>query len=158
MAQLLTVDQVLQEGKCYRVSWYDTAHTIMLMEIFGPWTWEDAFASVPKINEWVAAETHPVYTVFYYHLTSTSLFPRGANGLTNIRKLVEIDPPNEQLVFFVRQDSLTRQFMNIVSKTYGFRHFLKKYRFLSSLDEALAQIEQHKAAQKISSPSSPQPI
>lgn len=143
MVHLLTVDQVLQEGNSYRLSWHNPERTLMLMEIFSAWTWEEAFASVPKLNQLIEAEEHPVYTAYYYHSSDVSFFPTGASSLANLRKIMELDPPNEMLVFFVRQDSLTRQFMNIVTKTYGFRQVLKKYRFVRSFDEVLAQMHEH---------------
>ncbi len=150
MTQLLTVDQVLQEEKSYRVSWYDAAHTIMLMEIFGPWTWEEAFNAIPKFNNWIVAEGHPVYTIYHYYNANASFFPKGIGGLGNLRKLLEIDAPNEQLIFFVKPDSVTGRLISIVTTAYGFSHVMKKYRFVNAFDEALAQIEQHKQAAKTS--------
>jgi hypothetical protein len=139
MSELLHVHEVLQTSPSYRLSWYNPQKTIIVLEITGPWTWDEAFRVIPLLNRMVEAQPHPVYSLYYYRVVSASLLPKGA-GLTNLRKLVEFDPPNEKLVIFIRQDTLTRNFMSLVSRVYGLRQVLQKYRFVASWEEALRQV------------------
>ncbi|MCS6835974.1 MAG: hypothetical protein NZ750_08155 [Anaerolineae bacterium] len=140
---LLEVAEVLKESEVFRLSWFDAEKTIIVTEILKPWTWEDAFDVVPLLNRMVEQQPHDVYTTYYYHIRSIALLPKG--GMANLRRLLEIDPPNEKLVIFVRQDNLTRQLMSVVSKVYGLNKIMGKYRFVTSWQEAMAQIEAHKA-------------
>lgn len=141
MVTLLPVDEVLQEGHCFRLSWYTKDHSIILLEIFDAWTWDDAMRFIPNLNKLIEAQTHPVYSLYYYHVSHASLFPKGFAGTSNLRRLVEMDPPNEALVIFIRQDMLTRQFISIVTRT--FRLNRSKYRFVATLEDALALVEKH---------------
>lgn len=146
MSNLLIVDEVIAETDVTRVSWYDSQKTIAVLEIKQQWRWEDAYPSVSKLNEIVMAQPHPVYTIYYYQMAKTPLFPKGVH-LANLRKLVEINPPNEQLVIFIRSDKLLYNLIMIVSKTYGLRHIFQKYRFLNAWQDALAEIQKHQSAQ-----------
>jgi hypothetical protein len=144
VVDFLNVHEVLQTSISYRLSWYDAEKTIIVLEVTGPWRWEEAFSVIPLLNRLVEAQPHPVYSLYYYRVVSASLLPKGA-GLTNLRKLVEFDPPNEKLVIFIRQDTLTRNFMNLVSRVYGLRQVLQKYRFVSTWEEALHQVAADRA-------------
>ncbi|HRF97675.1 MAG TPA: hypothetical protein PLZ51_20855, partial [Aggregatilineales bacterium] len=86
---------------------------------------------------------HSIYTIFEYITDQSTLLPKGTNIL-NIRHLVEFDPPNEQLVIFIREDSLTRSLLTILAKVYSMNQLINKYRFVHTWDEAMAQIEAHK--------------
>jgi len=144
MSTPLAVSEVLKASDNLRLSWFDPHKSIIVVEIFGPWTWENAFEFVPLMNHIVERQPNNVYTVYYYQTRSTTLLPKGS-GLTNLHRLVEINPPNEKLVFFVRQDSLTRQFMSMVGKVYGMADMLRKYRFVATWQEAMQIIEMDKA-------------
>ncbi|MCS6835992.1 MAG: hypothetical protein NZ750_08250 [Anaerolineae bacterium] len=141
---MLEVAEVLKQSEVFRLSWFDQEKTIIVLEIFRPWTWEDAFASVPLLNQTVEQQPHAVYSVYHYYVKSSALLPHGSN-LTKLRRLLELDPPNERLVFFVRQDVLTTRLMNALSSAYGLSQLMKKYRFVMSWQEALEQIEADKA-------------
>ncbi|MCU0480071.1 MAG: hypothetical protein MUE54_02535 [Anaerolineae bacterium] len=146
MSDSLIVDEVITETDVIRVSWYNPEKTIAILEIKKQWNWEDAYPSVAKLNEIVMSQPHPVYTIYYYRMAKAPLFPKGVN-LPNLRKLVEFDPPNEQLVIFVRSDRLLYNLIMILSKTYGLRHIFQKYRFLNTWSDALAEIQKHQASQ-----------
>lgn len=146
MANLLDVHEVLHETDIVRVSWLSDQRDIALMEIKKQWNWQTAIVAVEVINKAVMAQPHPVYTVYIYQMQNTPLFPTGVK-LANLRRLIEIDPPNEQLVIFVRTDGLLRRFVYILSKTYGLRHVLKKYQFVDTWQQALEAIQRHRATQ-----------
>lgn len=146
MVNLLDVHEVLHETDIVRVSWLSDQRDIALMEIKKQWNWQEAIVAVEIINKAVMAQPHPVYTVYIYQMKNTPLFPTGVK-LTNLRRLIEIDPPNEQLVIFVRTDGLLRRFVYILSKTYGLRHILKKYQFVDTWQQALEAIQRHRATQ-----------
>lgn len=149
MINLLNVYEVLHETNIVRVSWLSDQRDIALMEIKQQWNWQEAIVAVEIINKAVMAQSHPVYTVYIYQMKNTPLFPTDIK-LTNLRRLIEIDPPNEQLVIFVRADGLLRRFVYILSKTYGLRYILKKYQFVDTWEQALALIQHHRATQNAS--------
>ncbi|MDX2077985.1 MAG: hypothetical protein SFZ02_16265 [bacterium] len=146
MPDMRPLYELLREGKNYRIGWLDAGRKIAVLEILGPWKWDEALDIIPFLNEQVASVGHPVYTIYEYNGKHMAFLPRGG-GILNIRRLVEIDPPNEQLVIFIKQDSLTLNFVNIVFKVYGLRQIVQKYRFVATWEEAMAQIEQHRAGQ-----------
>ncbi|HRF95909.1 MAG TPA: hypothetical protein PLZ51_11970, partial [Aggregatilineales bacterium] len=146
MADMRPLYELLREDKNYRIGWFDAGRTIAVLEIRGPWIWDEAFDIIPYLNKQVASVGHPVYTIYEYNSKSMAFLPRGGSIL-NIRRLVEIDPPNEQLVVFVKHDSLTRSFVNIIFKVYGLRQIVHKYRFVATWEEAMTQIDQHRASQ-----------
>lgn len=141
---MLDVHEILRDTKISRVSWLSGDKDIIVMEIKQQWDWEEAIIAVETINHAVMAQPNPVYTVYIYQMRHTPLFPTGVK-LGNLRRLIEIDPPNEQLVIFVRTDGLMRRFIGILSKTYGLRHILHKYHFVATWDEARAVIDKHRA-------------
>lgn len=146
---LLDVTEILHDSPITRVSWLSGDKDIIVMEIKQQWDWQEAITAVEIINKAVMAQPNPVYTVYIYQMRHTPLFPTGVK-LGNLRRLIEIDPPNEQLVIFVRTDGLMRRFIGILSKTYGLRHILHKYHFVSNWDEAQALINKHRAKQSSS--------
>lgn len=146
---LLDVTEILHDSPITRVSWLSGDKDIIVMEIKQQWDWQEAITAVEIINKAVMAQPNPVYTVYIYQMRHTPLFPTGVK-LGNLRRLIEIDPPNEQLVIFVRTDGLMRRFIGILSKTYGLRHILQKYHFVATWDEAQALINKHRAKQSSS--------
>lgn len=148
---LLDVYEVLFETDIVRISWLTETKDIIVMEIKGQWHWEVAITAVETINQHVLArQPDPVYTIYYYQMPKIPLFPRTVK-LANLRRLIEIDPPNEQLVIFVRTDSLLQRFINILTKTYGLRHILQKYKFVPTWENAMTEIEKHRASHRASS-------
>jgi len=144
MSSLLEVSEVLNDYGKFRVSWFDADRTIIVLEISSAWTWEEAFEILPLMAQHIERQPHGVYTVFYYHVSSANLLPRGS-ALTNLRRLVEMSPPNERMVLYVRQDTLTRQLITLLSKVYGLASILRKHHFVATWEEALQRIEADKA-------------
>lgn len=136
----LEVAEVLKQSDVFRLSWFDVSKTIIVLEIFKAWTWDDAFDVVPLLGQMIQSQAHDVYSVYYYHIRKSSLLPR--DGLANLQQLVNLSPPNEKLVFFIHQDTLTAHFVTMLGRVY---RFVRKYRFVTSLDEAMSQIETDKA-------------
>ncbi|MCU0513545.1 MAG: hypothetical protein MUE40_13370 [Anaerolineae bacterium] len=146
MITFLKVHEVLQQGPSYRLSWYNAEHTMIVLEIFDRWTWDEALVAVPLLNRLIEEAGQPVYSLYYYRVSHLSLFPRGT-GLSNLRRILELDPRNEKLVFFIHQDAITRQFITLLSRVYGLRQMLHKYRFVDTWEEALHQIDADRAPQ-----------
>lgn len=149
---MLNVHEILRDTDISRVSWASADKGVIVMEIKQQWNWEEAIIAVETINTAVLTQQpHSVYTVYIYQMRHTPLFSTGVK-LTNLRRLIEMDPPNEQLVIFVRTDGLMRRFIGILSKTYGLRHILKKYHFVATWEEAIATIDNHRAILSASNP------
>ena len=74
-----------------------------------------------------------------------SLLPKGGGAIVNIRKLLENDPSVEQLQIFVIRFNLLRILINSVMSAYNLVRIEHKYRYVTSLEEALRIIEKHRS-------------
>lgn len=147
MADSLTVYEVVNETEVFRLSWYNSEKNIFVLEIKQQWRWEDAIISAKISNENVVSQApNPVYTVYYYRMKTIPLIPKGLS-LANMRKLIEIDLANEQLVIFVHFDSMLSSLVRVVSKAYTLRYVFQKYRFVNTFPDALAEIQKHQQSQ-----------
>lgn len=115
--------------------WYDDDHTILVCDIRDRWTWDEAHAVVHEQLEWMKTVKHGVHTVFWLHGIPT--FPTGGSALTNIRKLMSMEGENEELSIFIGVNRFGQTMADMAGKVYGFRDLLARYRFVSSIEEAL---------------------
>jgi len=129
----------------YRISWYDADKTILLCEVTERWSWDETYAVIHEMNRWCSAAQHGVYTIFHFH-NKTALLPGGRTAIADIRKLIDNEHPNDQLILFVGASALVTSLVNIAGQVYGMRSILARFRFVYSLEEALLKIERHKAA------------
>lgn len=137
------MSNIIHEGDGYVIRWYDDAESILMVEIARNWTWEEAHEVVGIVNETLFAADHNVATV--YHLANgVRALPRGGAALPNLRRLMLVDPPNEELIVFIGGGTLLRSFMGVVGKTYGLRAIVSKHRFVATLDEALQKVADHR--------------
>lgn len=145
MADDIAHHEVVSETDVYRIIWLNPEKSIIVFEIKMQWRLEDALVGVRLLNDTVMQAEHPVYTIYHYKIKGISFFPRGV-GLSSLRRLVEIDPPNEQLVIFIRADGLIRNLIRVISKSYGLRHIFQKYHYVETWAEAISTIEKHQQA------------
>jgi hypothetical protein len=132
----------LSEAK-YTLSWYDPEHTILLCEIMERWSWEDTHAVIAEMNEWCSTVQHGVYSVFHFQRNAT-LLPQGKTAITDVRKLMNTEHPNDQLIIFVGVSSLVTTLVNIAGQVYGMRNITGRLRFVQSFADALEAIDAHK--------------
>lgn len=136
---------ILSETARYTIRWYDDAQTILYLEILQPWTWEDAHHAIGVVNDTVRQTPHDVYTVYHFG-PHVPMLPKGP-AFANLRSLMSVDLPNEQMLVFIGGSMILKRFMDIVSKVYGIRQAVTKFHFVTRLEEALALVSAHKAQQ-----------
>jgi hypothetical protein len=136
------VYEVLKQKKSYSMGWFDENRTIMLVQIFGPWDFDETLAGVAYMSEVIKSVGHPVYAVFEYTTEYATLIPKEVS-IFNMRQLIEYDPPNGQLAIFIRQDAITHTFLTVLHSVVALRRITNKYRFVHTWDEAMMLIEQH---------------
>jgi hypothetical protein len=127
----------------YTISWYDAEKTILLCEVKERWSWDEAHALISEMNQWCSTVKHGVYSLFHFQ-RNASLLPQGKTAISNMRKLISIEHPNDQLLIFIGASTLVATLANIAGQVYGMRKIMARVRFISALDEALNVIEQHK--------------
>lgn len=138
---------ILAQTEHSRLYWYDNSEeNILIMDIDWGWTWTEAHEAIKLNNEILAKQTqkHPVYCVFNF--TSMSLLPKGDGAIANIRRLLESDPSVEQLQIFVIRFNLLRILINSAISASNLARIEHKYRYVTSLEEALKVIEKHRAS------------
>lgn len=127
----------------YTISWYDAEKTILLCAIVERWSWEEAMAVIDQLNAWCSTVNHGVYTIYHFQRNAT-LLPQGKTAIADVRKLINTEHPNDQLIIFVGASSLVTTLVNIAGQVYGMRQIVARFRFVSSFEEALRVIAQHK--------------
>lgn len=130
-----------------RISWYDEERTVLLCEVFKRWTWDEAHKVIKELNDvWCSSVNHGVYTVYVFG-PSAALLPYGGSAIPNIRRLINTEHPNDQLIIFANAGALVTRLINIAAQVYGLRSVVSKFRFVPTLDAALREVEMHKMGQ-----------
>jgi hypothetical protein len=149
--------EIVSEPK-YRIRWYDPEKTILLCEVMERWSWEETHSVIQKMNDTCSTVQHGVYSIFHFQ-KNASLLPQGKTAIGDVRKLIETEHPNDQLIIFIGASTLVTSLVNIAGQVYGMRNIIARFRFVYSLEEALTAVGQHKAENKrgerISRPNDP---
>jgi hypothetical protein len=124
----------------YRGGWYNDEKTILLFDVYEGWTWDEAHAIVSQQVAMMAEVEHGVHTIFYLH--GLSGLPRGS-ALPNVRKLMRIQHPNERMTVFIGVTGFGQALANVVARAYGMQSLVAKYRFVSTMQQALEEIERY---------------
>jgi hypothetical protein len=127
----------------YRISWYDAEKTILVCEVTERWSWDETYAVVGEMNRWCSTVQHGVYTIFHFQNKGV-LLPGGKTAIADIRKLIDTEHPNDELILFIGASALVNSLVNIAGQVYGMRNILNRFRFVYSMEEALIKIERHK--------------
>lgn len=135
---------IIESGRLYQTSWLDDDRTIIRLDVSGKWSWQEAVEVVMRMNEVVAATPHDLYTIIQFR--NRSFLPE-AGSIGPLRRLIEINNPNEQLIILVNAGDFITKLSALISKTYGLMAIFGKFRFAHTLDEALAMIANHKQEQ-----------
>lgn len=132
-------DNIIVEHHIY---WHDDAKTILVMEARGDWTWDEARAFIEAQIEWMAQVDHRVHTVFV--LNVSSLLPHG-NLLLNLRQLIELQHPNEDLVVFTGNNQLMRTLIGALNRAAQIGSITTRYRYADTLEDGLREVERYLA-------------
>lgn len=126
---------VLHQTPNSRMYWYDSEQTILINEVTGRWNWDEAYDTISTLNGTVRQSDHSVYTIHWFR-SAAYTSPQGM-ALRNLSKLIQDDPPNERLVFFVGTNGIFQGLVNTVIRAYKFTGLTSKYYFPKTLDDAL---------------------
>jgi hypothetical protein len=127
----------------YTISWYDAEKTILLCEIVERWSWDETMSVIDQMNEWCSTVNHGVYSVFHFQRNAT-LLPQGKTAIADVRRLINTEHPNDQLIIFVGASSLVTTLVNIAGQVYGMRKIVSRFRFVPTFVEAQRVIDLHK--------------
>jgi hypothetical protein len=89
----------------------------------------------------MATVNHGVHTIFWLHGIPT--IPQGGSALANIRQLMSMQHPNEEMSIFIGVNRFGQALVDMVSKVYGMRDMLARYRFVASIEQALDEISDY---------------
>ncbi len=129
---------IIKEDTFYKIYWYNEEESIILAEVYSGWTWQSATDGLEYFNNQIAqaSQTKPIYAII--HLTTgAQIMPRGHSAINAIRNLLRQDPSHEKLTVFVTEVGILNSFLKLASNLYGFRDKINKYRFTSTITEAL---------------------
>jgi hypothetical protein len=132
----------LHEGENFAVYWQDAERSILVLDVFAQWDWAQAFAALTQFNNILYATPYPTYSLLIFR-DGTGAVPKGIS-LPNVRDLMAMNPPLEQLVILVGAGSFIQTMVSTVSKMYGLKAIFGRYRFVESPNAALRLVEQHK--------------
>lgn len=123
------------------IYWYDAEHTILVHEVTGRWTWDEAHVSLKIVNDTLFGSAQAICTIHYLH--QQTRLPSG-NALANLRRMMAADPPNEELVIIVGASSMLSTFLKTVLRAYRMTGSISKYHYVETLSDALHVIEEHR--------------
>jgi hypothetical protein len=120
--------------------WDDEAETVMLMEITGKWNWNDLFETMQTIQK-ISKQRHQTFGAIIDLSQGVSLPSGGffnSEGLSNFRKLTQLDNGNKGPVVFVGMNGMFKS----VFQTAGSLdpNFTKMTAFVNTMSEAQAKI------------------
>jgi hypothetical protein len=130
------------EGPNFTICWQDAERTILVIDVFDQWDWAQAFDALTSFNQILYSTPYPTYALLVFR-AGTSAVPKGIT-LPNVRDLMAMNPPFEQLTILVGAGSFIQTMAITVSKMYGLRAIFGKYRFVESIEAGLRLIEDHK--------------
>ncbi len=133
----------LLETDNFLIYWHDAGRTILVLEVLGGWDWTQAFAALTHFNQTLYDTPYPTYSLLLFR-SGTSAVPTGLT-LPNVRDLMAMNPPLEQLVLLVGAGGFIQSMAQTVSRMYGLRAIFGRYRFVETIEEALKVVQAHKA-------------
>jgi len=129
----------------YTVEWHSSDKKICVITVLEDnWDWEIAVEAIQKQVELCETVEHPVHVVFHFKVRSN--IPR-QGAFQNLPRLMKYRAPNEDLGIFVGFNAMLSMLLQTAGKIYGLRELVAKYRFVDTMQEALAEIERYEAAQ-----------
>ncbi len=130
-------------GETYKVSWYDAEKTIVLAHITKRWDWEEASKVMRMVDEQFVNLDHDAFAVYLFE-RGTNILPEGKSTLLKMREHLLTDPEKQRLVIIVNSGSVVETVLNMALTAYRLSATKSKYRFVRTMNEALAEIKQYR--------------
>jgi hypothetical protein len=131
--------------KSYRCYWHDeNKKQVLVFEALSRWTWEDAVEIVELQGTQMQTVPHKVHTIFQFE-RNVNWMPQGS-AFSNLKRLMGMVHPNEDLIIFVGKNLLLEIFIRAVGNVYKFANHMNRYHFVHTMEEALALIDARNAA------------
>ncbi len=140
---------VLFKSDNYQLGWYDAQQTILYLEVFASWTWDDMYMMVGKMLTILQTLKHDFYTVQWFRDGGERL--PGGITVPHIKRILGINYPNEQMLILVGVPRW-KPYLEIAaraSRIAGLQD-VNKFRFVDTLEHSIALIEEHKASRTYS--------
>jgi hypothetical protein len=130
------------------VRWYDDAHTIILYEFSGKWTWDEFYPIYEQAYEMITGIDGKVHSICMpMDDDARGHVPVGA--LTHIPSIIRKTPSNGGIAAVITQGRFWRTMDSMIGK------MLPAYRnnvaFVKSLDEALERIGESQTPESVDS-------
>ena len=132
------------EATTYTIRWHDADQTILILAVGQDWTWTDAHRALEEVNHTVKAAGRDVYVIIHF-LSGQIELPKGKGAMANVRYLLSEDPSEEQLTIYVGRSRFLQSLLNMATRVFALSSALEKLRFVTTLDEALAEIAAHRS-------------
>ena len=131
--------------KKYTCDWYNEEKTIILVRsLERSWGWDEATEAIHDQIALAESVDHPVNIIFHFE-ERPAMPVEGA--LKTLEKLMSMRAKNEALSVFVNINVIFKTLLNNAGKIYRFGDLLAMYRFVDTIEEALAEIEKYEAQQ-----------
>ncbi|MGB1288009.1 MAG: hypothetical protein ACPG7F_15840 [Aggregatilineales bacterium] len=134
------------QNDLYRLYYYDADKSIFVNEIYGRWTWEDAHTVVNHGNYFISSMSSPKYVISHFKDDGILLPVNTRYTLANLRRIMQLDQTDEDLVIFVGVSAFLKALINTISGIYGFFNQTARYRYARTFEDALKMIEAHKVS------------
>ncbi|MCA9914664.1 MAG: hypothetical protein KC496_15030 [Anaerolineae bacterium] len=134
--------KILQETHNRRIGWYDEEETILLMEVFAPWSWQEAYEAIRFIVDIFEPITTPRYVIYHY-IGAGKLVPKDL-AFMNIGRLLTVTLEYEGDLVFANASPLTNAFIDLVRKTTRQPSARLRLHYVDSLEVALKLIDKFK--------------
>lgn len=139
----VNIHQVIIETPLYRVGWIDAEQTIVLMEALQRWRWNDAETAIHHLRIAQRTVTYPVYTIVQY-ASGVSMLPADTGVIRRFKSVLDNRVSHERFMVIIGQHGLMRNLLAILDRVYALQQVTRYFRYVPTLEAALAMIEQDK--------------
>jgi hypothetical protein len=119
--------------------WYDEEETIILYEPVDPWTWEEFVDAIRRGQAMQRTKDHIVDIIYQLH---EPIRMPSSSALSHFRDVYATDPENSGINTVIGASSFVESLVGITTSVMGGKG---RFRFVSNMEEALAEIERVRA-------------
>ncbi len=133
---------MVYESDIYDIYWYDAPKTILVLNAKATWDWSHAHKAFRHFNQIMGGRGGQTYAII--HVESVArILPPSKTIATHVRQLFAEDPSHEELTIYVGVAYYLQRFMSILLNAFAIPSE-SKYRFVRSMDCAMAVIAEHR--------------